>query len=74
VACGAASLIGIAVALHLRGAAEIRANPGEVVFLTGIGAAGLFLATRLFAWLGLSYQDDVVERRNVGALVALCGA
>jgi hypothetical protein len=74
VTCAVTSLLLVAIALHLWGAAEIRADPGEVVLLTGAGAVGLFLATKLFAWLGLSLQDDVVERRNVGALLALCGA
>jgi hypothetical protein len=72
--CAATSLIMIAVALHLWGAAEIRADPGEVCFLTLAGAAWLWVATKLFSWLGLSFSDDVVGQRNVAALVALCGA
>ncbi len=64
----------IAAALHLWGAAEIRADPGEVCFLTFVGAVWLIVATKLFSWLGLSFHGDVVERRNVAALVALCGA
>jgi len=27
-----------------------------------------------FSWLGLSFRDDAVERRNIAALTALCGA
>jgi uncharacterized membrane protein YjfL (UPF0719 family) len=72
--CVAASLIMTAVALHLWGAAEIRANAGEVLFLTFGGAVWLTVATKLFPWLGLSFRDDAVERRNIAALVALCGA
>ncbi len=72
--CVAASVMLVALALHLWGAAEIRANPGEVVFLTFVGAVWLVVSTALFSWLGLSFRDDVVERRNVAALVALCGA
>jgi hypothetical protein len=72
--CVAASLIMTAVALHLWGAAEVRANAVEVLFLTFGGAIWLTVATRLFSWLGLSLQDDAVERRNVAALAALCGA
>jgi uncharacterized membrane protein YjfL (UPF0719 family) len=60
--------------LHLWGPSEIRANSGEVAFLTIAAAAWLLLATKLFSWLGLSFHDDVVERKNVAALVALCGA
>ena len=72
--CVAASLIFIAGALHFWGAAEIRANIIEVVFLTFAGAVWLFLAVRVFAWLGLSFHDDVIERGNQAALAALCAA
>jgi uncharacterized membrane protein YjfL (UPF0719 family) len=72
--CVAASLIMTAVALHLWGAAEIRASAGEVFFLTFFEAVWLLVATKLFPWLGLSFRDDAVERGNVAALVALCGA
>jgi uncharacterized membrane protein YjfL (UPF0719 family) len=72
--CVASSLIMVAVALHLWGATEVRANTGEVVFLTIVAAFGLVLATKLFSWLGLSVRDDAIERRNVAALIALSGA
>jgi uncharacterized membrane protein YjfL (UPF0719 family) len=72
--CVATCLVMVGVALHLWGAAEIRANPGEVLFLTLVGAVWLMFAVHLFSWLGLSLRDDVVERRNVPALVAFCGA
>lgn len=68
------SLLLIAVALSFWGAAEIRANFGEVFFLTLVAAVWLILSAKFFAWLGLSFRDDVVERRNTAALVALCGA
>ena len=74
VACAAACLTMMAVALHLWGAVEVRANPGEVIFLCFVGVFWLILATGLFSWFGLSYRDDVAERRNAAALVALCGA
>src|SRR5262249_11105088 len=37
-------------------------------------AVWLILAARLFAWMGLSLRDDAVDRKNVSALIALCGA
>ena len=64
----------VAVALHLWGAAEVRANAGNVFFLTFVGTVWLVFATKLFSWLGLSFRDDAVERRNIAALTALCGA
>lgn len=72
--CAVVSLIMVAVALHFWGAEEIRAEPGEVFFLTFAGALWFVVATRLFAWLGLSFHDDVAERGNVAALAALGGA
>src|SRR6266480_4618132 len=68
----AMSLILVAVALHRWGAAEVRSNPGEVVFLTLAGGVWLAFASRLFPWLGLSFGDDVIERKNVATFVALC--
>ena len=72
--CVAASLIIVAFTLHLWGAAEVRPNASDVFFLTFVGAVWLVLATKLFSWLGLSFRDDAVERRNIAALTALCGA
>jgi uncharacterized membrane protein YjfL (UPF0719 family) len=72
--CLAVCLGIVAVGLDLWGAVEIRASPGTVLVLTLIGAVWLVVAINLFSWLGLSFRDDVIERRNVSALVALCGA
>src|SRR5260370_42587464 len=72
--CVAVSLVMIAVALHRWGAAEIRTDADEALFLTLGGAVWLILNTKLFSWLGVSFRDDAVERRNVAALTALCGA
>ena len=64
----------MALALHYWGAAEIRADLGEVIGLTFAGTIWLMLATRLFSWFGVSLVDDVTERGNVAALVSLWGA
>jgi hypothetical protein len=72
--CSLGSLSFIATALHFWGAAEIRKDAGEVVFLSIAAAAWLFITTKLFPWFGLSLRDDVAERKNVGALFGLCGA
>lgn len=76
---GNVSLVGglviIAGLLHAWGAREVRGDAGEVVLLTFWGGVCLLLAKRLlFPCLGLSFHDDVVERRNRAALVACCGA
>jgi hypothetical protein len=70
----AASLVLVAVALHKWGAAEIRANGGEVLFLTLAGAVLILIATKIFPWLGVSVRDDVFDQRNEAALAAVCGA
>jgi len=60
--------------LEFWGAAEIRATVSEVYFLTFVAAVWLIIAAKLFPWMGLSLRDDAVERKNLSALVALCGA
>jgi hypothetical protein len=72
--CVATSLLLVAGALGFWGAAEIRANATEIFLLTLIGGVWLSVAPRLFSWLGLSFRDDAVERKNIAALIALCGA
>jgi hypothetical protein len=72
--CGIGGLSFIAAALHFWGAAEIRQDSGEVVFLTIAAAGWLFITTKLFSWFGLSLRDDAAERKNISALIALCGA
>jgi hypothetical protein len=72
--CSAANLLMIAAGLSLWAAAEVRANVGDILFVTIGGAVWLAVANNLFSWLGLSFRDDAVERGNVSALVTLCGA
>lgn len=72
--CFVANLTLIGVALHSWGAREVRSDMGELFFLTLCGAFWLGMAAGLFEWLGLSFRDDVEERGNVAALLALCSA
>ena len=75
ISCSFASGIFVtAFALWKWGAVEVRGHLGPVLFLTFVAAAWLLLTALLFPWLGLAISDDVIERRNPGALVALCGA
>jgi hypothetical protein len=67
-------LMMVAMALNFWGAKEIRSSPDEVVVLTLVAAAWLLIAMRLFSWLGLSFKDDAVDRKNIAALIVLCGA
>jgi len=70
----ALSLLLAGAAVQKWGAAELRANFTGVAFITLIALPWLIAATMLFAWFGLSLRDDVAERKNTAALVALCGA
>lgn len=72
--CAVAALTLVAVTLEFWGAAEIRATVTEVFFLTFVAAVWLILMAKLFPWFGLSLRDDAVERKNLSALIALCGA
>jgi uncharacterized membrane protein YjfL (UPF0719 family) len=72
--CALAALTLVAITLEFWGAREIRANVSEVFFLTLVAAVLLILAAKLFPWFGLSLRDDAVERKNLSALIALCGA
>ena len=72
--CFAASVGLIAVGLWHWGALEVRAHFDQVLALTLLGVGWLVISMHLFAWFGLSIADDAIERRNSGALLALCGA
>ncbi|MDR3459142.1 MAG: hypothetical protein P4N60_17035 [Verrucomicrobiae bacterium] len=67
------SLLFIAVSLSFYGAKEVRGDVGEVGFLTFIGAVWMFFANTCMAWLGINWQDDVLERKNPAALATLTG-
>src|SRR5436309_3202200 len=73
-ACYFASVALIGGALRNWGAAEVRGHGGEVFFLTLLGVIWLIVSAHLFPWFGLCIADDVIERRNLAALLALSGA
>jgi uncharacterized membrane protein YjfL (UPF0719 family) len=72
--CFGVSVLLIASALWRWGAVEVRGHLDQVLLLSLLGLVWLIVFSRLFSWLGLSIADDVIERRNPAALVALCGA
>jgi hypothetical protein len=72
--CAVGALALVTVTLKLWGAAQVRANVTVVLLFTFVGAVWLMLLIKLFPWLGLSLRDDFVERKNLSALVPLCGA
>lgn len=64
-------LLLIATSLSFWGAKEVRGNFGEVFLLTMWGAGWLIVSALLIPWLGLDAREDVAERKNPAALVAL---
>jgi hypothetical protein len=64
----------IGVALAWWGAKEVREEGGERFFLTLAGTIYLLICVFLFKWMGIGLREDVVERKNTGALLTLCAA
>src|SRR5437764_739428 len=69
--CYCASAVLIAAAIWRWGAVEVRGHPGEVFLLTLVGIIWLMVSLHLVRWLGVDVADDVIERRNPAALIAL---
>ncbi|HLZ12843.1 MAG TPA: hypothetical protein VKP58_09665 [Candidatus Acidoferrum sp.] len=53
--------------------ADVRTDSDEIAFYLAITAAWLVLSVFGFEYLGISFRDDVVSRRNPAAAVAICG-
>lgn len=53
---------------------DVRASPPYLFQYVALGAAWLGVALRIFPWFGISARDDVAERGNPAAAVALAGA
>src|SRR5579859_7195536 len=74
VGCAVISLAVIVAPLWYWGAREVRGDAGEVLFLTVIGIGWLLVSGALYSWFGLGIRDDVWERQNPAAAVALACA
>ncbi len=53
---------------------DVRDDPRYLAFYAALGAAWAAVVIQFLDWLGLSARDDVAERRNGAAAVALSGA
>lgn len=73
--CGVmvACACGVLVVLHGWSAFDVRGDPGELAFYLVSSLAAILASQALFAFLGVSLRDDVIERRNRGALFAFAG-
>lgn len=78
--CRAALLLAPPLALALLwgvlatfAAAEVRSDVRYQFLFVAMGATWVFLLPRLLAFIGVSYRDDALERRNAAAAIAIAG-
>jgi hypothetical protein len=72
-----APLAGLAVLwgiLASAAAVEVRTDGRYQFLFVAMGSSWVFLLPRALAFIGVSYRDDALERRNAAAAVALTGA
>jgi hypothetical protein len=69
-----ACLVFLLLCLETSAAKAVRASSFYTAIYMALGAAELGVASHLFSFLGISPRDDVLERRNGPALIAVVGA
>src|SRR5215472_9960731 len=69
----AACACGACWVLLVGSASDVREDRGELTFYLASSLAAIAASQALFAFLGVSLRDDVIERRNRGALFAFAG-
>lgn len=76
---GLAVLLPLACGILLAGvlakwsAADVRSDPEAMAEYWALGLVWVALAQRVFAFLGISARDDVIERRNPAAALVIVG-
>lgn len=68
-----AALAFLWIVLATAAAVEVRTDVRYQFLFVAMGASWAFLLPRLLAFVGISYRDDALDRRNVPAAVALVG-
>jgi hypothetical protein len=69
-----ACVLFLLVCIHSSAAKPIRGSARSAVIYVAFGVAALGVSAQLSRLLGVSARDDVLERRNPAALVAIVGA
>src|SRR5215813_8238972 len=69
----AACACGVGWVLLVWSASDVREDRGELSFYLLSSLAVIAASQALFAFLGVSLRDDVIERKNRGALFAFAG-
>src|SRR5215813_4492471 len=54
-------------------ASDVRGDFGEITFYLAASLFGIVAAQIAFEFLGVSFRDDSIERRNLAALYTFCG-
>jgi hypothetical protein len=62
------------LSLERSSAKAVRESSFYIVICMALGAAALGISGQLLSFLGVSARDDVLERRNSAALIAVVGA
>ena len=69
-----ACLLFLLLCLERSAAKAVRESGLYILIYMALGAAALGICGRLLSFLGVSARDDVLERRNSAALIAVVGA
>ena len=69
-----ALLTALAWALQVGAAREVRDDLTYTLLFLALGATWLALSVKATTWLGIDFWDDALERNNLAACVAVCGA
>ncbi len=69
-----ACLLFLLACLEKLAAKAVQVSVPYTLLYMALGAAWLGISSQLFAFLGVSARDDVLERRNLAALIAVVGA
>jgi uncharacterized membrane protein YjfL (UPF0719 family) len=68
------NLVILLLVLRTLASADVREDATYLTLYALFGAAWTAIASLLFGWLGIHWRDDALERRNVAAALAICGA
>jgi uncharacterized membrane protein YjfL (UPF0719 family) len=69
-----ALLVGLGWSLQAGAAREVRDDTTYSLLFLALGSAWMALTWKVTAWLGIDVWDDVLERNNLAACIAACGA
>ncbi len=69
-----ATLAGVFVALKVAASHDVRDAPQYLLLYLALGSAWCFGAVALLSALGISFRDDVIERRNTAAAIVVLAA